>query len=168
MSTIYDNKGDDFGDKLALGKIFGSSDNTYEEPVTVKTETIKSAASDNPVQQVQATSPSYMREYRQQIDAAKNALNLVDDVVLKNYLKRLDDMDVVSMPETEDTGDNIVLFKINRMVYEEEEFATEKFVSAISSMAFADCSVFLIIDGYRDKTDFYLGIKNGGFRCRYV
>lgn len=160
MSTIYDNKGDDFGDKLALGKIFGSSDNTYEEPVTVKTETIKSAASDNPVQQVQATSPSYMREYRQQIDAAKNALNLVDDVVLKNYLKRLDDMDVVSMPETEDTGDNIVLFKINRMVYEEEEFATEKFVSAISSMAFADCSVFLIIDGYRDKTDFYLGIKN--------
>lgn len=160
MSTIYDNKGDDFGDKLALDKIFGSSDNTYEEPVTVKTETIKCAASDNPVQQVQATSPSYMREYRQQIDAAKNALNLVDDVVLKNYLKRLDDMDVVSMPETEDTGDNIVLFKINRMVYEEEEFATEKFVSAISSMAFADCSVFLIIDGYRDKTDFYLGIKN--------
>lgn len=55
---------------------------------------------------------------------------------------------------------SIVLFKINRMVYEEDEFATDKFISAISSMSFADCSVFLVIDGYRDKTDFYLGVKN--------
>lgn len=46
------------------------------------------------------------------------------------------------------------------MVYEEDEFATDKFISAISSMSFADCSVFLVIDGYRDKTDFYLGVKN--------
>ena len=57
-------------------------------------------------------------------------------------------------------GSSIVLFKINRMVYEEDEFATDKFISAISSMSFADCSVFLVIDGYRDKTDFYLGVKN--------
>lgn len=27
-------------------------------------------------------------------------------------------------------------------------------------MSFADCSVFLVIDGYRDKTDFYMGVKN--------
>ena len=101
-----------------------------------------------------------MREYRQQIDTAKNALNLVDDVVLKSYLKRLDSMDIASMPEAEGVDYSIVLFKINRMVYEEDEFATDKFISAISSMSFADCSVFLVIDGYRDKTDFYLGVKN--------
>lgn len=64
------------------------------------------------------------------------------------------------MPEAEGVGSSIVLFKINRMVYEEDEFATDKFISAISSMSFADCSVFLVIDGYRDKTDFYLGVKN--------
>lgn len=64
------------------------------------------------------------------------------------------------MPDGEDVDFNIVLFKINRMVYEEDEFATEKFISAISSMSFADCSVFLVIDGYRDKTDFYMGVKN--------
>ena len=63
-------------------------------------------------------------------------------------------------PEAEDVDSSIVLFKINRMVYEEDEFATDKFISAISSMSFADCSVFLVIDGYRDKTDFYLGVKN--------
>lgn len=155
MSTIYDNMGNDSEDKSALDEVFGRSANKYEEPVV-----IKSAGPEMPVQKVLETSPSDLCEYRQQIDMAKNALNLVDDVVLKSYLKRLDSMDIASMPETEGVDSSIVLFKINRMVYEEDEFATDKFISAISSMSFADCSVFLVIDGYRDKTDFYLGVKN--------
>lgn len=155
MSTIYDNMGNGSEDKSALDEVFGRSANKYEEPVV-----IKNAAPEMPVQKVIETSPSDLREYRQQIDTAKNALNLVDDVVLKSYLKRLDRMDIASMPEAEGVDSSIVLFKINRMVYEEDEFATDKFISAISSMSFADCSVFLVIDGYRDKTDFYLGVKN--------
>ena len=155
MSTIYDNMGNGSEDKSALDEVFGRSANKYEEPVV-----IKNAGPEMPVQKVLETSPSDLCEYRQQIDMAKNALNLVDDVVLKSYLKRLDSMDIASMPEAEGVDSSIVLFKINRMVYEEDEFATDKFISAISSMAFADCSVFLVIDGYRDKTDFYLGVKN--------
>ena len=155
MSTIYDNMGNGSEDKSALDEVFGRSANKYEEPVVTK-----DAGSEMPVQKVIETSPSDLREYRQQIDTAKNALNLVDDVVLKSYLKRLDSMDIASMPEAEGVDYSIVLFKINRMVYEEDEFATDKFISAISSMSFADCSVFLVIDGYRDKTDFYLGVKN--------
>lgn len=155
MSTIYDNMGNDSEDKSALDEVFGRSANKYEEPVV-----IKNAGPEMPVQKVLETSPSDLCEYRQQIDMAKNALNLVDDVVLKSYLKRLDGMDIASMPEAEGVDSSIVLFKINRMVYEEDEFATDKFISAISSMSFADCSVFLVIDGYRDKTDFYLGVKN--------
>lgn len=155
MSTIYDNMGNGSEDKSALDEVFGRSANKYEEPVV-----IKNAGPEMPVQKVIETSPSDLREYRQQIDTAKNALNLVDDVVLKSYLKRLDSMDIASMPEAEGVDFSIVLFKINRMVYEEDEFATDKFISAISSMSFADCSVFLVIDGYRDKTDFYLGVKN--------
>ena len=155
MSTIYDNMGNGSEDKSALDEVFGRSANKYEEPVV-----IKNAGPEMPVQKVLETSPSDLREYRQQIDTAKKALNLVDDVVLKSYLKRLDSMDIASMPEVEGVDSSIVLFKINRMVYEEDEFATDKFISAISSMSFADCSVFLVIDGYRDKTDFYLGVKN--------
>ena len=155
MSTIYDNMGNGSEDKSALDEVFGRSANKYEEPVV-----IKNAGPEMPVQKVLETSPSDLCEYRQQIDMAKNALNLVDDVVLKSYLKRLDSMDIASMPEAEGMDSSIVLFKINRMVYEEDEFATDKFISAISSMSFADCSVFLVIDGYRDKTDFYLGVKN--------
>lgn len=152
MSTIYDNMGNGSEDKSALDEVFGRSADKYEE--------IKNAGPEMPVQKVIETSPSDLCEYRQQIDTAKNALNLVDDVVLKSYLKRLDSMDIASMPEAEGVDSSIVLFKINRMVYEEDEFATDKFISAISSMSFADCSVFLVIDGYRDKTDFYLGVKN--------
>lgn len=155
MSTIYDNMGNGSEDKSALDEVFGRSANKCEEPVV-----IKNAGPEMPVQKVLETSPSDLCEYRQQIDMAKNALNLVDDVVLKSYLKRLDSMDIASMPEAEGVDSSIVLFKINRMVYEEDEFATDKFISAISSMSFADCSVFLVIDGYRDKTDFYLGVKN--------
>lgn len=155
MSTIYDNMGNGSEDKSSLDEVFGRSANKYEEPVV-----IKNAGPEMPVQQVIETSPSDLCEYRQQIDMAKNALNLVDDVVLKSYLKRLDSMDIASMPEAEGVDSSIVLFKINRMVYEEDEFATDKFISAISSMLFADCSVFLVIDGYRDKTDFYMGVKN--------
>lgn len=155
MSTIYDNMGNGSEDKSALDEVFGRSANKYEEPVV-----IKNAGPEMPVQKVLETYPSDLCEYRQQIDMAKNALNLVDDVVLKSYLKRLDSMDIASMPEAEGVDYSIVLFKINRMVYEEDEFATDKFISAISSMSFADCSVFLVIDGYRDKTDFYLGVKN--------
>ena len=155
MSTIYDNMGNGSEDKSALDEVFGRSANKYEEPVV-----IKNAGPEMPVQKVIETSPSDLREYRQQIETAKNALNLVDDVVLKSYLKRLDSMDIASMPEAEGVDSSIVLFKINRMVYEEDEFATDKFISAISSMSFADSSVFLVIDGYRDKTDFYMGVKN--------
>ena len=155
MSTIYDNMGNGSEDKSALDEVFGRSANKYEEPVV-----IKNAGPEMPVQKVIETSPSDLREYRQQIDTAKNALNLVDDVVLKSYLKRLDSMDIASLPEAEGVDFSIVLFKINKIVYEEDEFATDKFISAISSMSFADCSVFLVIDGYRDKTDFYLGVKN--------
>lgn len=155
MSTIYDNMGNGSEDKSALDEVFGRSANKYEEPVV-----IKNAGPEMPVQKVIETSPSDLCEYRQQIDMAKNALNLVDDVVLKSYQKRLDSMDIASMPEAEGVDSSIVLFKINRMVYEEDEFATDKFISAISSMSFADCSVFLVIDGYRDKTDFYMGVKN--------
>ena len=102
MSTIYDNMGNGSEDKSALDEVFGRSADKYEE--------IKNAGPEMPVQQVIETSPSDLREYRQQIDTAKNALNLVDDVVLKSYLKRLDSMDIVSMPKAEGVVYSIVLF----------------------------------------------------------
>ncbi len=87
------------------------------------------------------------------------AMKLVDDIVLKNYLAKLPDMEI--LPAGEDTLDtnNIILFKINEMVYEKDEYATDKFISVVSAMTFTNSSVFLIADGHKDYTDFYLGVK---------
>ena len=90
-------------------------------------------------------------------ERASNALSLVNDVVLKNYLVQLSDMDLVEMPDV--STDGIILFKINKMVYEKDEYATDKFISMVSAMTFTRSSIFLIVDGYKDHTDFYLGIR---------
>lgn len=89
---------------------------------------------------------------------ARQALTLVDDIVLKNYLSDLSEMEIVP-PEITGVGENVILFKINKMVYEKNEYATDKFISAISAMTFTQSSVFLIVDGHISHTDFYVGIQ---------
>ena len=90
-------------------------------------------------------------------ESAANALSLVNDVVLKNYVVQLSKMDLVDNPEL--TTDGTILFKINKMVYEKDEYATDKFISTVSAMTFTSGSIFLLVDGHKDHTDFYLGIK---------
>lgn len=99
------------------------------------------------------------QEIQSYLTSSKNALSMVDDIILKSYLTNLTEMDILA-PPTEEIGVDVILYKINKMVYEKDEFATDKFISVISAMTFADCSVFLIVDGHSDHTDFYLGVKN--------
>lgn len=97
---------------------------------------------------------SEIKDYQEK---AYNALSLVNDVVLKNYLANLAGMDLVEMPDISTEG--VILFKINKMVYEKDEYAMDKFISMVSAMTFTSSSVFLILDGHCDHTDFYLGIR---------
>lgn len=90
---------------------------------------------------------------------AKSALNSVDDIVMKGYLERLNSMEVVPVTET-DIESKITLFKVELMAYEKDEYATDKFVSAFSAMTYTSDSIFLIVDGFEDHTDFYIGVKN--------
>lgn len=86
------------------------------------------------------------------------ALSLVDDVVLKNYLTKLSQMEIVPI-KGEVSLNNTIIFKVNKMVYEKEEYATDKFISIISAMTYTDSSIFMIVDGHKDRTDFYIGVK---------
>ena len=92
-------------------------------------------------------------------ERSENAMRLVDDIVLKNYLTKLEQMEI--LPCADKRMDDIILFKINKMVYEKDEYATDKFISVVSAMTYADCSIFLLVEGLGDTTDFYLGIKSG-------
>ena len=92
-------------------------------------------------------------------EKADMAMKLIDDIVLKQYLTRLSTLDIDPL-DKDALNDNIRLFKINKMIYEKDEFATEKFISVVSAMTFTHSSIFLVIDGQKEKTDFYLGIKS--------
>ena len=105
---------------------------------------------------------------------ASSAMKLVDDIVLKNYLNGLSRMEIVPFEDGNNQvgasnntldGENpllndVIMFKINKMVYEKDEFATDKFVSVVSAMTYTATSLFLVVDGHEDRTDFYIGIKN--------
>ena len=63
-------------------------------------------------------------------EKALQAQQMVDDVVLKKYLTRLEKADIVPFPaELKPRNGDIRLFKINKMVYEKDEYATDKFIS---------------------------------------
>lgn len=163
MSSIYDKK-------INIEKLDGglTGKSSVGKP-SIKTDILSPQVKvEQPEQPVQ--SPQYaMEELPNRIEGnskevaiwqerSSKALSMVDDIVLKNYLTRLSQMEV--LPVSEEMGkDNIILFKINKMVYEKDEYATDKFISIVSAMTYTSSSIYLIVDGKGDYTDFYLGIK---------
>lgn len=90
------------------------------------------------------------------------ALKTVDDIVLKNYLSKLENMEIVPIPDevlAENSLSKISLFKINEMVYEKDEYATNKFASVFNALSCLKCGVFIIMDSDGKKTDFYMGVN---------
>lgn len=112
-----------------------------------------------PTEQDRTTS---INELTTRLETANSALALVDDIVLKKYLSRLSDMSVASLHEEWNVKDalrDVILFKVNKMAYEKDEYATDKFNSIISALTYVSGEVFMVIDGHETKTDFYLGVK---------
>lgn len=99
------------------------------------------------------------RELKEVITRALKAKELVDDVVLKRFLTRIPSFDVIPFPGDNSSKGDLRIFKVRRMVYEKDEYATDKFISMVGSMAYATNTIFLIVDGKEDRTDFYLGVK---------
>ena len=93
----------------------------------------------------------------------QTALQVVDDVVLKNYITDLNKMEIVPLSKDiveSNIRDNVLFFKITEMVYEKEEFAPYKFASVFNSLSMTESSIFIIIDSDGDKTDFYMGVRS--------
>ena len=159
MSSIYDDKKNlDMLD----GGLTPSEAEMPSEQVIPNPELMQSAKEMNlPKQEEVKTDDnsmmqqSYLADY---IERSTQAMKMVDDIVLKSYLTKLSDMEIMPLPDNMGL-DEIVLYKINKMVYEKDEYATDKFISVISAMTYTCSSVFLIVDGQEDRTDFYIGIK---------
>lgn len=126
---------------------------------------------DNAMQKQQPKSPAPNSEELQ----AKfvDALQVVDDIVLKNYVTKISNLDVVPLsndlnvcldPAVKEGNTNLAknvrFFKINQMVYEKDEFSTYKFASVFNALSTLNCSVFVIVDSNGVKSDFYMGIRS--------
>ena len=160
MSSIYDNKKNA---ELLDGGLTSPSkvpQTPVSQPVRFKEE--EPLPENTEVMQLEQSEKQSLEEINQELasyqERSSNAMALVDDIVLKNYLTKLSQLDVV--PCTNMGTDDIILFKINKMVYEKDEYATDKFISVVSAMTYTNSSIYLIVDGHKSHTDFYLGIKS--------
>lgn len=157
MSSIYDKRSNEFKGKNLAPK---TEPIDVKEPVVIPEAELQPHLETKPVRKpykdtVKVEQPTDISGYE---NNANKALNLVDDVVLKNYLSRLSDLEIVPVADEMSLKDTI-LYKVNKMVYEKDEYATDKFISIISAMTYTKGSVFMIVDGHKDHTDFYVGVK---------
>lgn len=91
------------------------------------------------------------------------AFEVVDDVVLKNYMTKLQDMNVIPLNAgkiEKNLVKSVRMFKINEIVYAQDEDATFKLASVLNAVAAKDSSVFIVIDSDGSKIDFYIGIRS--------
>ena len=146
MSTIYDKKKSKSGGKPNTPQTPDKQLQTTPVPLASVRP-----AEDTPNVSIQYKEPSDPQEsnfLRQYENVANQALTLVDDVVLKNYMTKLSNMDVVQF-EGDTSMSDTILFKVNKMVYEKDEYATDKFISIISAMTYTIGSLFMIINGHK-------------------
>ncbi len=85
---------------------------------------------------------------------------LVDDIVLKKYLHKLTDLEIIPLTDELKQISDIRLFKITEMVYQKDEYSTYKFASVFNSVQNLNCGVFIVADSNGEKTDFYMGVRS--------
>lgn len=105
----------------------------------------------------------HIPQYANMISGYQGALQVVDDVILKNYVSNLSKLDVLPIDQSElerNLKENVLFFKINEMVYEKDEFSSYKFASVFNSLAATKSTIFVIIDSDGVKTDFYMGVRS--------
>ncbi|MBQ7132052.1 MAG: ATP-binding protein [Oscillospiraceae bacterium] len=85
---------------------------------------------------------------------------LVDDIILKKYLHKLTDLEIIPLADDLKKISDIRLFKITEMVYQNDEYSTYKFASVFNSVQNLNCGVFIIADSNGEKTDFYMGVRS--------
>lgn len=85
---------------------------------------------------------------------------LVDDIILKNYLTNLTNLEIIPLDDSLKQISDIRLFKITEMVYQKDEYSTYKFASVFNSVQNLNCGIFVIADSNGQKTDFYMGVRS--------
>lgn len=127
-------------------------------------------------------------KYDELLKKYQESIKKIDNVILKKYISCLSGLDIVDFDdlkkedkkenydifnqnkENKDENknillfsqniDNVKIFKINKMVYEKNEFALHKFATVFNVFSSIKTSFFVIIDSDKTNTDFYMGIRS--------
>ena len=94
-------------------------------------------------------------------ESIQNSLKLVDDIVLKNYISSLEELEIIPLDEElkKNNIDRIRLFNITKMVYKKDEASSYKFASIFNAVASTNSSLITIINSDGKDTKFYLGVR---------
>lgn len=115
------------------------------------------AVGDMPVQTLPKSNvPSFGVLHNQLAEASL----LVEDIVLKKYLTNLSELNPIPLDDSLKDINDIRLFKITEMVYQNDEYSTYKFASVFNSVQSLNCGVFIVADSNGQKTDFYMGVRS--------
>ena len=115
---------------------------------------------DNPQDQpVSQPAEEQMPSYSALKSGFSDASQLVDDIILKKYLHKLSDMNILPLAENQKQLSEIRLFKITEMFYQKDEYSTYKFASVFSALQNLNCGIFIIADSDGEKTEFYMGVR---------
>lgn len=93
-------------------------------------------------------------------DKLAEAGKLVDDIVLKNYLTKLTELEILPLGDNLKQINDIRLFKITEMVYQKDEYSTYKFASVFNAVQNLNCGIFIVADSNGQKTNFYMGVRS--------
>lgn len=93
----------------------------------------------------------------------ENSLNIVEDIVFNNFVKDIEDFEVVPLEEKfdEELFDfETRIFKINKLVYSKDEDIYSKMTNILNTLYVSECSVYLILDSDGVNTNIYMGIRS--------
>lgn len=82
------------------------------------------------------------------------------EAILKKYLHKLTDLEIIPLSDELKQISDIRLFRITEMVYQKDEYSTYKFASVFNSVQNLNCGVFIVADSNGEKTDFYMGVRS--------
>lgn len=87
----------------------------------------------------------------------EDKLKLVDDIVLKNYISSLEELEIITLDEElkeNNIIDKVRLFNITKMVYKKDEVNSYKFASIFNAVANTNSSLITIINSNGKDTKF--------------
>lgn len=90
----------------------------------------------------------------------RNCLSIIDDEVMKGYVTRLNQLPIIIQnEEVYDNLNDMHFFKISELVYQEDEFSTDKLAMVFHALSNKPCTLVLMLKSDGLQTDFYLGAR---------